>query len=143
MLFKQIFILGIVTQTFVGLSQDTIIVLNQSLFKDPHHPDLTKDWKYFTLSDTLSLKIIDHYPAIPCGVFQSASVTIGQTELRDTIRVLDYCNSNRNYFPGQFVKVLPAKTPTHYVPIAVMFVNNDTKPLYFKIKKTTWGSLVN
>lgn len=79
-------------------------------------------WKFFDLKDTVEMKVLAHYKAqVACGNVASASETIGLLKDNKKIRVLEMCNTTKDFPVGTVVNVIPAKnggfhvmTPTFY-----------------------------
>jgi hypothetical protein len=104
-----------------------------------------KNWKYFNLQDTINIKVIDHIPAEAfCGLIATASITIGETDKKDTIRIINLCNMDI-YKKDKKIRFIPAKTPQFKVslPFSKNF-NYKTQKLDatifdLNILKTTYG----
>jgi hypothetical protein len=94
------------------------------------------NWQYFSLHDTLTGQVIFHAKAIVlCGVLATASLTIIKTG-SDTIRVLELCNSNKDFKKSRFVKVKPEERPSFGVILPV-----DNKYYDCNIRKTCYGKV--
>lgn len=106
-------------------------------------------WKYFDLAEKINFKIIVHYVAsVDCGTRASASVSIGTTEIGDTIRILELCNTKKVFLKGEIVKVTPEKRPDFQVQPSVRYFiepKGKLKPSNYDylVVKTTYGKLEN
>lgn len=104
-------------------------------------------WDYFDLSDSVYLKVISHNLAsVDCGTLATASLTIGTIENGDTIRVLELCNTKKDFRPNEIVKVIPANKPEFHVThprVFIQSIQGQLKPDPFDIDvlKTTYGRL--
>lgn len=133
---------------FRAYSQDTIRVeahrvSDEEIIRIKEEWDFSqeKNWKYFQLRKTLTVTIIQHWPAITnCGVVAVASETIVQTKKRKLIRVLDLCNT-QEYKIGQIIKIIPVE----YSLIDKKNLGTGAVPDYSPydtiVLKTTWGSI--
>ncbi len=117
----------------------TIELHNTSNYKD--------NWIYFELPKPTELKVISHQLAgIDCGTIATASVTIGVTNLNDTIRVFELCNVRKNFSIAESVIVTPAKRPSFNVIHPNMFIQTKegeliTHPYDLRVLKTTYGTI--
>ena len=107
----------------------------------------TDNWEYFDLDDTIKLKVISHYLAtVDCGILATASLTIGTSESGEAIRVLELCNTKKDFTPNEIIKVIPAKKPPFQVMHTRVFIQGTQghiTPDNFDIStlKTTYGTL--
>ena len=145
---KSTFLLFLLLITANAFSQDTIKTLKKSDLEPNQFNDQRK-WEYFQLEDTIVVKIIDHIPAFAfCGVLATASMSIVETEIGDTIRVLNLCNTLDIYKKGQTLKIIPEDKPPFGVSLPLTFKQNtQTKEFEYTgfditVVKTAWGSLL-
>ena len=93
-------------------------------------------WQYFTLEETTIGQVLFHEKAyFLCGVIATASLTIIKTSLGDTIRVLELCNTNKEFKKTNFVKVTPNHNPDFGVSIP------KDKTFGCLVKKTCYGTV--
>jgi len=93
-------------------------------------------WQYFTLKDTIRGQVLFHAKGtVACGVLATASVTIIKTT-SDTIRVLELCNTKKDFKRSRFVKVESAKRP----PFSVILPGDD-KNFDCLVIKTCYGTV--
>jgi len=111
---------------------------------------IQEKWQYFTFNDTLTAKVIQHYPTkILCGTVAVASMTIVELNNGEIIRVLDLCGQSAELRQNQIIKITPAKKPEFKVSLPFIFEKNDltnkieskSKEFDLYILKTTWGNL--
>jgi hypothetical protein len=70
------------------------------------------NWKYFEIKKLLLGKVLLHEKAYgPCGYFAFASCTIIKTTNQDTVRILELCNENKIFMPGDSVIIKYYKAP--------------------------------
>jgi hypothetical protein len=95
-----------------------------------------QSWKYFNLKDSLTGHVLFHKKAsIECGIFSSASLTLVKTSKGDTIRVLDLCNTKKDFDIGSFVTVQPQPKPGFGIDV----IPFDIKTCIFK--QTCFGEI--
>ena len=117
-------------------------------FIDPKN-DFMGKWIYFDLQETIRLKIIQHITAsVDCGTLATASITIGTTQTGDTVRVLELCNTKKDFKKDDLVIVIPAKKPDFQVTHTRVFVQGtpgQLKPDTYdtQVLRTTYGILPN
>jgi hypothetical protein len=110
--------------------------------------DFMSKWTFFNLKDTIKFKIIYHIRAsVDCGTLASASITIGITQTRDTIRVLELCNTKKDFKKDDLVIVVPAKKPDFQVTHTRVFIQGTQGPLKpdiydTQVLRTTYGTLL-
>ncbi len=110
------------------------VINSQSTIKNVDSVGCQSKWQYFTLKDTLRGELIMQQKIRNlCGIFAYASNTLIRTELNDTIRVIELCNSNE-FKKGSVIKVIPAIKPLFGVSIPQ--TNFDCN-----IKKTCYGTV--
>lgn len=120
---KNIFLISLLFLSGFSFSQNYNKNQINYIFKTTS--TIQKIWRYFKLTDTIEVKIINHIPAgFFCGSAASASMTIVEIENGDIIRVLDLCNLYDEFEVGQIIKVLPAKKPEFNVSLPFNFVKN-------------------
>lgn len=107
--------------------------------------DYRHNWKYFDLQDTITIKIISHLPAgVFCGTAAFASVSLAETSIGDTIRIISLCNM-ANYAKDQVLVVKPGERPNFFVNLPYTIIENPkTKKLEpistdLTILRTTYG----
>jgi hypothetical protein len=94
------------------------------------------NWQYFSLRDSTTGQVIFHAKAIVlCGVLATASLTIIKTT-NGTIRVLELCNTTKDFKKYKFVKVKPQERPAFDITLPID--NNKTD---CNIKRTCFGSV--
>jgi hypothetical protein len=72
--------------------------------------DCQKRWKILELTHQFQGKVLFHALASPsCGVLATGAVTIVQDNDGDTYRVIEYCNTDKNFAVGSSVIVRPQK----------------------------------
>ncbi|MES2555513.1 MAG: hypothetical protein V4604_05140 [Bacteroidota bacterium] len=132
-----------------AFSQDTIKTLKKSDLGEPHDFSYEKKWEYFQLEQMIAVKIIEHLPAFAmCGVLATASMTIAETEEGDTIRILNLCNTSKDYKPGQTINVSPADKPPFGVSLPFTYKQNPVTKEFehsgfdVTVVKTAWGNLL-
>lgn len=75
-------------------------------------------WGYDQLKQVVNGEVLYHRKApVSCGIFSTASVTLVRTESGDTIRVLELCNTKKDFKRGAKVKVTPEGDKTWVVGI--------------------------
>lgn len=117
---------------------------------DGYSNNIETNWVYFVLKDTLIAKVIEHNPAsVDCGILATSSITVVVTNIRNTIRIIDLCNTSDNYKKDQIVKVLPATKPNFSVLKPYNWKLNPQTNKFelfgydLSVLKTTWGELTN
>jgi len=86
----------------------------------------TSKWVYFKVTDTLVGEILEsNNSPCACGVRACASLSIIKVE-KDTIRVLDLCNTN-DYIKGQKVKIAPEGKPLSQVMLPISYIIDGEK----------------
>jgi len=123
---------------------DRIYVLN-------YRNSTQEEWKFFTLKDTILVKVIYHARAQAlCGTTSTASITIVKTQNNEIIRVLDLCNTSDKYKVNQIIKIAPSVVRAKEYSLPFEFVKNkgsgkiEAVPNYdLKVTKTTWGVLID
>ena len=107
-----------------------------------------ESWQYFHLKSTITGKVIFHKKAISeCGDIGSASVTLIQTANLDTIRVLELCNTTKDFAIGQLVIVTPFRLPNDIATISsIPFIGTDdtnvySDPFECNLKRTSFGTI--
>jgi hypothetical protein len=110
--------------------------------------DFMSSWIYFNLTDTVELNIIHHIKAtMDCDSdTKTFSITIGTMQSGDTIRVLELCNSSKNYNLGEKLFIIPSEKPKEFYTHPGVFVQGSAGqlkpgPYDTKILKTTYGIL--
>ena len=77
--------------------------------------DCQKRWKILELKNQFTGKVLFHRTASPpCGVLATGAVTLIQTDDGNIYRVIEYCNTDKNFTVGSSVVVKPetnAKIP--------------------------------
>lgn len=111
---------------------------------------MTKDyedrWIYFDLPEPIEITVIDHASLkVHCGTVAVASVTIGYTEAKDTLRIFDLCNL-KDFAKGEKIIITPAKRPGFNVAYPTFHrEDKDGKllphPNNVDVLKTTYGSI--
>jgi hypothetical protein len=109
--------------------------------------DFMGKWIYFDLKDTLKLKVIHHVMAsVDCGTFETASITIGTTQTGDTIRVLELCNTKKNFSKDDIIIVVPAQRPEFQTTHTRVFIQSTQGvlrpgPYDIEVLNTTYGRI--
>ncbi len=104
-------------------------------------------WIYFDLKEIIKFKIIYHIPAsVECGTLATASITVGTSHTGDTIRVLELCNTKKDFKKDDIVIVIPAKKEKFHVNHPRVFVQGRqgqlNPDLYdTQILMTTYGTI--
>jgi hypothetical protein len=94
-------------------------------------------WQYFNVKDSLKGKVLFHKMAtIEYGFLSTASLTLIETEEGDTIRVLDLCNTKKDFRTGSFVTLRAQRKPDFSIDI----VPFDPKACVFK--RTCFGTIL-
>jgi hypothetical protein len=66
------------------------------------------NWEYDQLKQVVKGEVVYHHKALAlCGIFSTASVTLVHTEEGYIIRVLEMCNTEKDFKKGAKVKVTP------------------------------------
>ena len=145
---KSTFLLFLLLITANAFSQDTFETIKRSDL-EPSIFNIQNKWEYFQLEDTITVTIIQHSPAPTyCGIVATASMTIASTEKGDTIRVIDLCNTSKEYTEGQTLKVVPADKPPFGVSLSFSYTQNaETKEFErsefnLTVVRTTFGGLL-
>jgi len=143
---RTTFILCFLLISGTAFSQDTLNTIKRFEYVEPHDFSYEKEWDYFILEDTIVVKIIDHLSApSACGVYATASMSIAQTEMGDTIRIIEMCNVSDKYKKGHMMKVAPADKPLFGLITPFTLIENPKtkkfEPSTFDLTvlKTTWG----
>jgi len=123
-----VIILNFYLFTSTGQHNETRLSSNDHKCKD--------NWQYITLKDTIKGQVLFHAKGpTPCGVLATASVTIIK-RTSDTIRVLELCDTRKDFEKLKFVKVAPGKKP----PFSVVFPI-DNKHFDCLVSKTCYGTV--
>ena len=96
-----------------------------------------KNWKYFASKDTIEGNVIYYETSGDCGYFVTASLTLVVTTIKDTIRVLQFCDNRNNFKYFQKVKVLPCRITKKRAGLIPIDEKNDCK-----IKKTYYSKII-
>lgn len=140
-----------VTDTFSLKKSQFKLQVDSTNIKKFFNPedDFESKWIYFDLQETIKIKIIHHITAsVDCGTLATASITIGTTQSGDTIRVLELCNTKKDFKKDDIVIVIPAKKPNFQVIHTRVFVQGTQgqlkpDPYDTQVLKTTYGTLQN
>lgn len=105
----------------------------------------TKDWKYFTLQDTIFVKVIAYSSAhTRCDRATENAMAIAQDNVGDTIRIIEVCPGPKNIEVGQlYILHFDQTIPENKNP-NLIYIDNKPNSFIFKyptIKKTTYGRL--
>ena len=96
-------------------------IVSQNIVIDNSNPtkeSIIKKWNYFTINDTIQVKIITHVPAqAVCGTSAAASISIVENINGRRFRILNLCNVSKKYFDNQIIKIIPAKKPEFAVSL--------------------------
>jgi len=72
--------------------------------------DCQKRWKILELNRHFTGKVLFHSTASPaCGILATGAVTIVQSTDGNTYRIIEYCNTDKNFVVGSLVIVKPDK----------------------------------
>jgi hypothetical protein len=75
-------------------------------------------WEYRNLNSNISGIILFHQKAGgSCGIFSTASVSIIKSEKGDTLRVLEMCNTDKDFSVGSHISVKSETKPSFRVDI--------------------------
>lgn len=95
-----------------------------------------QSWKYRNLEKSTKGTIIFHKkPSLSCGIMSVASVSIIKTDNGNIIRVLELCNTEKDFPAGSYVYIEPESKPSFHVD----WVPYDTKACI--ILETYFGAL--
>ncbi len=117
-------------------------------FIDPKGDFMSK-WIYFDLKETIKLKVIHHIKAsIECGKIETASITIGTTLSGDTIRIIELCNTKKDFNKDDIVVVIPSTRPEFQIEHPRIFVQGTQGvlrpgPYDLEVLRTTYGTIQN
>jgi hypothetical protein len=75
--------------------------------------DCKTNWKYDQLKQAVKGEVLYHHKALAlCGKVSTASLTIIQLKNGDVIRVLELCNTEKDFKKGAKVKIVPVGDKT-------------------------------
>jgi len=92
------------------------------------------NWQYFDLQDTIQGQVLFHSKSrVACGILATASLTVIKTATGDTLRILEMCNTFKNFAKSAQVQVFPAKRPS----FGVLFPPDNAYTC--KLRKSCYG----
>jgi hypothetical protein len=102
-----------------------------------------RSWPYFKLPAKTRGVIVNHVKAADCGYFITASVSVIETDKKDTIRVLELCNSKKKFNKGDSVVITPGENSFYKFKSgerSILDVTLQPDSLYdYKHYKTCYG----
>lgn len=77
-----------------------------------------QEWKYYLQKNTIEGKIIANQKATAgCGYFITASTSVVITAKKDTLRIIELCNTEKGFSNGQSVIITPLKQHEFFAEI--------------------------
>lgn len=107
-----------------------------------------KNWDYFDMKDTTTGLVVFHAKAIAlCGHFAFASLTLLKLQDGDTIRVLELCNTTKDFKLNDIAQLIPQNKPAFGVTLPLISERGVNNKVYqinqqdCSILKTCYGSI--
>src|SRR5574343_479947 len=106
--------------------------------------DITSKWEMFTLLNEIKVRVLENYPAIALCGSPNVSITIVESEKKDTFRVIQLCNVHKLKYGEIYI----LKKSNAYSGVQYPYGKNmESRKIQLlseldnKIKRTTWGTL--
>lgn len=105
-----------------------------------------RSWPYFKLSENTKGVILSDVLTAGCGYVITASISVIKTDKKDTIRVLELCNSSKKFNIGDSVIIAPTENNVRqFIGKGESFILNVTlgvDSLYdYRHYKTCFGTV--
>jgi hypothetical protein len=114
-----------------------LFVLAQTKEEQAKAQECKTNWEYGQLKASVRGEVLYHHKALAlCGILSTASVTLVRTENGLIIRVLEMCNTDKDFKKGAKVKVTPEGDKTWTVGMVPF------DPQACKIMKAYFGKII-
>lgn len=93
---------------FVFILVSYLVSFSQTKEQEAKGQECKTNWKFRQFKQSIKGEVLYHRKALAlCGKVSTASVTIIQTKNRNIIRVLEMCNTEKDFEKGAIVKIIP------------------------------------